>query len=248
MIAISSTKNIIIGILLLIVATVSWQYFNAWTDLKAKIKHAEDQMQQLETSNQNLQVEVSDLSSQQEELNKEILENKNKVQVFQDKIGSLNSELVIANKKVVSMSDDQAIADSFKEAFDLTDANVKVITYAEPTPSGRLFKNTFLAMPIDIAKLPITSKNTESACLAEVAYRKQIEGLQSAINKLTNDKLDLEREKAQAWSSGYDEAYGMYVEINGLYLELLRAPPKVEFGSSWMQIVGGLSACALLSL
>ncbi|MEP7766357.1 hypothetical protein, partial [Sanguibacter sp. 26GB23] len=61
--------------------------------------------------------------------------------------------------------------------------------------------------------------------------------------------LKLEQEKSMAYSKGYESAFAMYLEVNKLYIDLLKSPPKVDLAPSWWQVtlgaIGGVLICTL---
>lgn len=247
---IDKIKNVAIValvVLALVVAWGAWRYFSAWSGAEAKAAAAETAKKALEEERTKLLANVADLTAEQLKRDALIDGDKKKISDFEQQIVSLNQELVRANQTKLEETADQTIAKDFMTAFGLTEANVKVVRYTEVAPrSGRTFTNSFLAIPVDVAKLPTISKNTEVACKAEVGLRENIDALKDDINTLTLQKLDLERQKAQAWSEGYDKAYTMYVDINKLYVDLLKSPPKVDLGPRWLALVGGLLGGAAL--
>lgn len=242
----AKTKNVALGALVLVVALFVWRYATAWSGADKKIADAEAKMRMAEAERDALQKKTDDLTKQQEAKDKEIQKAEAEIADKKTQIDELKRNLEVANQQLVVETADQEIADNYKKAFGLTDRNVKIISYKEPTASGRLFTNVFLAMPVDIAKLAVISKNNEAACKEEVGLREQISDLDNQVKDLTNQKLDLERQKTQAWSDGYQKAYQMYVDVNKLYVDLLHAPPKVNFAPRWMQLAGGLVAGAAL--
>ena len=239
-------KDLFLGLLLLIVLVAGWQYFSTWRNLQEKIDAAEAAMETLNENKRNLENRVAELSARQAELDRQIADKDAAIAANEQTIRDLRAELEVANDKAVTETDEQEIADDFREAFELTEANAKVIRYAEETPSGRLFTNTFLALPVDVAKLAIIARNNEVACEQEVELRVDIDNLRKDIDRLQTENLDLERQKTQAWSEGYQEAYSMYVDINELYVDLLKTPPKVNVGPAWLQFLGGLAGGALI--
>ena len=232
-------KTVVIGVLLLGLVAGGVSYYKAWHGAQDKINKAQ-------TETVELKANVAALNKKQEKLDAEISDKKTEISQYNADIATLKGDLKVADQKIAVETDEQTIANDFKHAYELTDKNVKTILLPETTSSGRIFHNKFLAMPIDVSKLMIQTKNNAVACDKEVVLKDQISALSASILTLTTQKLDLEREKAQAWSEGYDKAFSMYESINTSYIDLLKAPPKVNLAPKWLQILGGFASGAAL--
>jgi hypothetical protein len=97
----------------------------------------------------------------------------------------------------------------------------------------------YLGIPVWFAEtFLINEMNAES-------YKKQrdkllvVDSLRQETIALKDSVLTLEREKAQAYKRGYDDAYAKYEELNKDYVKLLKEPPSVNLGlPSWGTILG----------
>ncbi|MBA6304207.1 hypothetical protein [Colwellia sp. MB02u-14] len=232
-------KTVVMGVLLLVLIVGGVSYYKAWHGAQDKINKAQEALDKAQTETVELKANVVVLTKEQEILAAEISDKKTEISQYVADIATLKDDLNVANQKIAVETDEQTIANDFKHAYELTDKNVKIILLPETTSSGRIFHNKFLAMPIDVSKLMTQTKNNAVACDEEVVLKDQISALTASILTLTNEKLDLEREKAQAWSEGYYKAFSMYESINTSYINLLKAPPKVSLVPEWLQILGG---------
>jgi len=239
-------KTVVIGVLLLGLVAGGVSYYKAWHGAQDKINKAQEALKKAQTETVELKANVAALNKKQEKLDAEISDKKTEISQYNADIATLKGDLKVADQKIAVETDEQTIANDFKHAYELTDKNVKTILLPETTSSGRIFHNKFLAMPIDVSKLMIQTKNNAVACDKEVVLKDQISALSASILTLTTQKLDLEREKAQAWSEGYDKAFSMYESINTSYIDLLKAPPKVNLAPKWLQILGGFASGAAL--
>ncbi|MBF8293919.1 MAG: hypothetical protein HW389_464 [Bacteroidetes bacterium] len=96
----------------------------------------------------------------------------------------------------------------------------------------------------------------ETSLIAEINaenYKKQrdklivIDSLQGETIALKDTVLALEREKAQAYKHGYDDAYAKYEGLNVKYIELLKTPPSVNLGMpAWGTILGSTTVGVLI--
>ncbi len=232
--------SVVIFVLVVGIALLGWQYASFWKDAQEKIEQAQNERNELILNRAALESEVASLTNQQETLNREIEDRESRIAAFDEQIEQLNSELEIANFNALVQVSEQSIAEDFMAAYDLTSNNVKIVGVREVTPSGREVLNQFLQMPIDISKDMTVAKQTQVACAQEVELQENIRGLQGEIIDLTNETLRLEQEKTRAYNEGYEEAYGMYMEINDRYLDTLRNPPAPQLLPNWLQIAGGL--------
>ena len=97
----------------------------------------------------------------------------------------------------------------------------------------------YLGIPVWFAEtFLINEMNAEN-------YKKQrdkllvVDSLRQETIALKDSVLTLEREKAQAYKRGYDDAYAKYEELNKDYVKLLKEPPSVNLGlTSWGTILG----------
>lgn len=73
-----------------------------------------------------------------------------------------------------------------------------------------------------------------------------LDELHQQVDVLQDSLLLLERQKAQAYQSGYDDAYAKYEDINGKYVNLLEKPPAVNLGFPKWGIIGASVGAGLL--
>jgi predicted nucleic acid-binding Zn-ribbon protein len=235
-------KTVLMGVLVVALVAGGVSYYKAWHGAQDKINKAQEALEIAQTETLELKANVAALTEEQEKLDAEISDKKTQISQYNADIATLKDDLKVANQKIAVETDEQTIANDFKRAYELTDRNVKIILLPETTSSGKIFKNKFLAMPIDVSKLMTQTKNNAVACGEEVVLKDQISALTADILTLTNEKLDLEREKTQAWSEGYYKAFSMYESINTSYINLLKAPPKVNLAPKWLQVLGGFAS------
>lgn len=240
----TSLKNGFILILLVIIASGGYQYYQSWQNAKQKIADAEQQKQTLLKANDALNQQVNELSAQQAELDKQIDEHADQVSNYKKQIADIQQQLEQTNLHTIAEVKEQKIADNFRQVFDLQ--TVKGIRVVKIPPEEGAFKITSLVVPIDYVKLAIKARNGEIACQKSAVLQDKIIQLNEQINLLTTEKLTLEKEKTEAYSKGYQQAFDMYLEINKLYVELLKTPPKVDLAPNWLQIAGGMLAGGVL--
>jgi len=234
-------RNIVIGVLALVVAVGVYQYVNVWKDSAEKLKEANRQKEQLSESRKTLLEQVARLDSGQKELLQTITSKEAKIKEFDTQIAELKEKLVEANHIALVEISEQKIVEDFRRAYDQTEKNVRGIVIEERTKSGRFFANSFIAIATDVAKLATMAKNSEESLTQQVELNDQIRTLNTEISTLKDRNTELEKEKSQHYLKAYDEAYESFQLIHSNYVALLKAPPKVEFDLAprWLQIVGG---------
>lgn len=237
-------KNWALVILIIIVAVGGYQYAKVWNDAKEKIAAAEKQQADMQAEKAQLEDKVASLTAKQDELDKKIASQQTQIGQYESEIADIKEKLIAANKLTIAEVDEQSIADNFKKTYGLED--VKGIRLVKIPPAEGGFKITSLVLPIDYIKLAVTAKNSQRACEQQAELQDKIIGLNQEINQLTNEKLVLEQQKTQAYSEGYEKAFAMYLEVNKLYIDLLKAPPKVDLAPNWLQIAGGFLTGGLL--
>lgn len=237
-------KNIAIGMLAIVVVFGIYQYINVWKDAVEKIAVAEQKQQEMEAGKAKLEQDIADLTAKQGELDTQIEQQKNEITGYEAKIAKIQEDLAKANKGAIAEVNEQSIADNFKKTYALE--KIKGIRVVKIPPEGGGFKIPSLVVPIDYVKLAVTAKNSQLACEKQAELKDKIIDLNNQINDLVNEKLILEQQKTQAYSEGYEKAFAMYLEVNKLYIDLLKAPPKVDLTPSWLQVAGGVLAGGLL--
>lgn len=236
-------KNISLLILLSIVLVGAYLYFNAWHDAKAKIAKAEQDQRHLIVEKQQLILQVADLSKQQEALVKQMAEQQQLVAQKQAEVAKIQQDLEVANAQTLARYDDQSIAQQFKDTYKLTDENIRIMS---APVLGKKWKEQVLILPIDYIKLAISAHDTKVACQQQSDLKSQIIDLNQVILDLQTHNLKLEQDKSLAYSQGYEKAFNMYLEVNKLYIDLLKSPPKVDLAPSWWQLTLGALGGALL--
>lgn len=236
-------KNSVIGVLFLVVSIGAYQYFNLWNDAKAKIEAAETKQTEVEQANVKLEKDVADLTKLQTKLDTQMKSKQSEITQHEATIKKLQDDLEIAKKATIVEIDEQAIANEFKKIYGVEDvALIRLIKV--PMSNGWPVKS--LVIPIDYIKRTITAKKSEITCKAQFGLQRKITTLHEKINSLQMEKFELEKEKTQAYANGYKEAFNMYIETNKLYLELLKAPPKIDFTPNWLQVGLGVLTGGLI--
>jgi cbb3-type cytochrome oxidase subunit 3 len=243
---IEKMKNIALIVLFLIVIAGAYFYFSAWQDAKEKIDKAENDQAALIADRVQLTQQIAELTAQQHTLVKQIETHQQSINTYQNEIDNIEKELQLANKKTVAEYDDQTIAQQFKDTYQLTDKNIQIM---QVPLEGSPWKERVLTLPIDYVKLTVTAHDSKVACQQQSALKTQIIDLNQAIYDLQQLNIKLEQDKSMAYSQGYEKAFTMYLEVNKLYIDLLKNPPKVELAPSWWQLtlgaLGGALICTL---
>lgn len=240
----NSIKDIVLGVLILMVVVAGYQYWNVWKDALEKAKNAEIQQQKMEKENLILNNTVEKLREKQQVLVTQVDEKEQQIKEYEVKIAKISEELDITKKQTIVEVSEQQIAKDFKKAFNLESIpTIRVINAPMP---GDTWKIMSLVMPIDYAKLATNAQNSLVACQAQTELKDKINNLNDTIKNLKDEKFALEEQKSRAYADGYEKAFSMYTEINQQYIDLLRSPPKADLSPSWLGILGGLVTGGLI--
>ena len=209
-----SVKLIISLVVAAIVLFAAWQTYMSWSGLKEELAAAEQSRDEAITERDDLLTRSKAYEDARAKLQASIDTKDAQIKEHEGRIVQLQGELESANKKVARTIDEQEIADLFRTAYDETRDNVKVVSLPEVTGSGRVFRNTFLAVPIDLAKAQIDAKNAETSCFAQMEEKDAILGLHADIRSLQNEQLGLYRREVLDWREGYGTLYDRFVTTN----------------------------------
>jgi predicted RNase H-like nuclease (RuvC/YqgF family) len=240
----NSIKDIVFGILILMVVVLGYQYWAVWKDALEKADAAEVQQKQMEKENVELQNTVAELTVQQSQLSSEVEEKEQKIKDYEEQIAKIQEELIVTKKQTIVETDEQIIANDFKKAFNLE--KISTIRVINAPPPGEGWRITSLVMPIEYAKLATNAKSSLVACQAQTELKDQISSLNTVIKDLKDQTLVLEEQKSRAYAEGYEKAFALYKEVNEQYINLLRTPPKADLSINWLGILGGIATGGLL--
>jgi hypothetical protein len=239
-------KNILIMVLSLIIIIGGYFYYTTWHNAKQKIAKAQSQQAALIGEKGQLTERVAALSAKQQSLEQEIVGHTQSINAYQLEIKGIQDKLEQANKKTIAEYDDQSIAQSFKETYQLDEKSIQII---QIPIAGSPWKERVMTLPIDYVKLTVTAHDSKVACQQQSEFKTKIIDLNHQIDALQAQNLKLEKDKSMAYSQGYEQAFTMYIEVNKLYIDLLKSPPKVDLAPSWLQVtlgaIGGALICTL---
>lgn len=241
-------KNVTILVLLIVILLGSYFYYSAWQDAEEKIAKAQNEQAALLKDNDTLTLEVADLEAKQQSLAIQIDAHKSSITELENKIELNKQELLQTNYNTIKQYSDQSIAQQFKDRYKLTDKAIRIIEVPIPV-AGSPWKERVLVLPIDYVKLTVTALDSKEACLKQSDLQNQIMALDKTIFELQTQNFKLEQDKRIAYSQGYEKAFAMYLDVNRLYIDLLKNPPKVELAPKWWQVtlgaIGGALICSL---
>lgn len=240
----NSIKDIVFGILILMIVVLGYQYWAVWKDALEKAEAAEVQQQKMVQENVVLQDTVAKLTEQQSQLSSQVEEKEQTIKDYEAKIAKIEEELIVTKKQTIIETDEQIIANDFKKAFNLE--KISTIRVINAPPPGDGWRITSLVMPIEYAKLATNAKTGLVACQAQTELKDKINNLNRVIKDLKDQTLVLEEQKARAYEEGYDKAFSLYKEVNEQYIDLLRTPPKADLSINWLGILGGIATGGLL--
>lgn len=232
--------SIIAGLL-----AMGMSYFLGREINRAEIQRAEMEMQQMRSSRDSLKAVVSLKDSLQSMLGREVQQLQSETNRLRGEVDELEEERKKNQLTVRSIRKKEDLQNRLETTFPemaRSDWGVREV-YNEENDIGV----EYLLVPLWFSEtFIIDHQNSES-------YKKQrdklfaVDSLHQQVNVLKDSLFVLEREKAEAFETGYDEAYAKYEGLNEKYIELLEQPPSVNLGfPKWGMIGASVGAGVLL--
>lgn len=235
---------VIVGIIAGLLA-ISLSYILGKGIDREEIMRAQLEMQQLRSSRDSILAIVSLKDSLQALLGNQVKLLQSETDMLRDEVYRLEDErernqlTVRSIRKKAELQ--QRLAETFPEMA-MSDWGVTEV-YNEENDIGL----EYLLVPLWFSEtFIIDHQNSES-------YKKQrdklfsVDSLHQQISTLKDSLFVLERAKAAAYQTGYDEAYAKYEDINAKYVRLLEKPPSVNIGfPKWGVVAAGVGAGVLV--
>lgn len=211
---------------------------------REEIQRAELEMQQLRSSRDSIQAVVSLKDSIQAMLSKQVRQLESETSQLRTQVRSLEEARQEAQLTVRSIRKKEDLQGRLEETFPemaSSDWGVKEVyneeadLYVEYLLVPLWFSETFI----------IDHQNSES-------YKQQrdklwaVDSLNQQVSTLKDSLLVLERDKSQAYKTGYDDAYTKYEDLNQKYIELLEKPPSVNLGFPKWGVIGASVGAGVL--
>jgi seryl-tRNA synthetase len=104
----------------------------------------------------------------------------------------------------------------------------------------------YLLVPLWFSETFIIDHQNSESYKQQVSRFVEIDSLHQQVSVLKDSLFVLEREKAEAFENGYNEAYSRYEDINEKYINLLEQPPSIELGIPKWGIIGASVGAGVL--
>lgn len=211
---------------------------------RAEIQRAEMEMQQLRSSRDSIQAVVSLKDSLQSLLSTQVKQLQSETNRLRSEVRDLEEERKEEQLTVRSIRKKEELQNRLVKTFpEMAQSDWGVTeVYDEQNDVGI----EYLLVPFWFSEtFIIDHQNAES-------YRKQrdklfaVDSLHQQVGVLKDSLFVLESEKAQAYKTGYDEAYTKYEDLNEKYINLLERPPSVELGLPKWGIIGASVGAGVL--
>lgn len=212
---------------------------------KEEINRAKLEMQQLRSSRDSIKVVVALKDSLQTMLKEEVNQLKSETNRLRSEVDRLEERRAEEQLTVRKIRKKEALQQRFMETFPemaRSDWGVTEVYNEENEISLE-----YLLIPLWFSETFIIDHQNS------LSYRKQrdklltVDSLHQEIGMLKDSLFVLEREKSEAFESGYNQAFAKYEDLNDKYIQVLQKPPKIEWGfPQWGVVAAGVGAGVLL--
>lgn len=237
------TGLIIVSIIAGLLA-MGMSYFLGREINREEIQRAELEMQQLKASRDSIQAIVSLKDSLQSLLSTQVKQLESETNRLRNEMQELEEQ----------RKEDQLTVRTIRKKEDLQNRLVKTFPEMAQSDWGvtEVYNEEndvsveYLLVPLWFSEtFIIDHQNSES-------YKQQrdklfaVDSLHQQVSVLKDSLFTLEREKAQAYETGYDEAYTKYEDLNEKYINLLEKPPSVNLGLPKWGVIGASVGAGVL--
>lgn len=211
---------------------------------REEIHRAQLEMQQLRASRDSIETLVamkdsmqSVLSARVEDLNSETDRLRREVQVLEEE--RAENQLTVRNiRKKEDLQN--RLAETFPEMAE-SDWGVTEV-YNEEFDVGV----EYLLVPLWFSETFIIDHQNSESYKQQVDRFTEIDSLHQQLSVLKDSLFTLEREKAEAYQIGYQEAFTKYEDINAKYIDLLERPPSIDLGIPKWGVIGASIGAGVL--
>lgn len=232
--------SIIAGVLALILTYLLTRNIN-----EEEINRARLEMQQLRSSRDSIKVVISFKDSLQTLLQEEVNQLRSETDRLRLEVDRLEERRAEEQLTVRKIRKKEALQQRFMETFPemaRSDWGVTEVYNEESEISLE-----YLLIPLWFSETFIIDHQNS------LSYRKQrdkllaVDSLHQEIGMLKDSLFVLEREKAEAFETGYNQAFARYEDINDKYIQVLQNPPTIEWGfPQWGVVAAGVGAGVLI--
>lgn len=232
--------SIIAGILVIVVT-----YLWASSINKEEINRAKLEMQQMRSSRDSIKTIVAFKDSLQALLHAQVEELHAQTNLLRKQVDELEKARANAQVTVRSIRTKQYLLEEFAQTFPEMAHSDWGVTEVLNEENG--IKLEYLLVPLWFSETFIIDHNNS------ISYREQrdklltVDSLQQQVGTLQDSLLVLEQQKAEAYKSGYIDAFAKYEALNEKYIQVLQKPPKIEWGlPQWGVVAAGVAVGVLV--
>jgi SMC interacting uncharacterized protein involved in chromosome segregation len=193
---------------------------------KVEIARAQEEMQALRDERTELLRRVAEKTVEQERLASQAAERESQIAELRVQVDKLEEERKETQWNIRSLTAEEEQQRLMVASYPEVAGAMRV---ADVHDAENDVDIRYLMVPFAFAGLFIEEHENAASYRSQAEKLRQVDDLQEQVKTLNAQVLQLEREKAEAYRTGYDSAFTKYEDINQRYITLLEQPPKVEF-------------------
>jgi len=221
-----SKKPLIVGAVFVAAVLGVVSYVTARYIDHAEIARAQQEAQALRDERTSLLAQVAAKTAEQEKLTTQIGERESQITTLRAQVDQLETQRQTAQSNVRSLMVEEQQERLLVAAYPEVAGAMRVADVHDDKNDVDI---RYFMVPFAFAGLFLEEHNNAASYKGQAEKLRTVDGLQEQVKTLNAQVLQLEREKAEAYKTGYDSAYTKYEDINERYIALLKEPPKVEF-------------------
>ena len=212
---------------------------------KEEINRAEREMEQMRASRDSIQTVVAYKDSLQKMMQTQVTRLQSETEQLRTQVGRMEEDRAQEQLDVRSIRKPEELQRRFAETYPEVAYSDWGITEVRNEETG--LELQYLLIPFNFTETFIIDHQNS------LSYQKQrdtllvVDSLQQEMGALKDSLFALEREKAEAYKDIYAEAFANYNALNEDYIQVLKRPPKIEWGlPQWGTVAAGVGAGILL--
>jgi outer membrane murein-binding lipoprotein Lpp len=221
-----SKKPLIAVVLFAVAVAGALSYITSRYIDKAEIERAQSEVQALRDERTELLRQVAEKTAEQERLAAQVAERESKIVELRTQVDKLEEERQATQWNIRSLTAEEDQQRLMIAAFPEVAGAMRVGDVHDDENDVDI---RYFMVPFAFAGLFIEEHENAANYKSQAEKLRLVDGLQEQVKTLNGQVLQLEREKAEAYKTGYDSAFTKYEDINERYIALLKEPPKVEF-------------------
>jgi septal ring factor EnvC (AmiA/AmiB activator) len=192
----------------------------------AEIARAQQEAQSLRDERESLLAQVAAKTKEQERLTAQVGEREAQITTLRTQVAQMEEQRKTAQWNIRSLTAEEEQQRLMVAAYPEVAGAMRV---ADVHDDKNDIDIRYFMVPFAFAGLFLEEHQNAASYKGQTEKLRTVDGLQEQVKTLNAQVLQLEREKAEAYKTGYDSAFAKYEDINERYIALLQQPPKVEF-------------------